>query len=184
MGVGGSAAGAVPTANAQIHLGTGHAWGITRRGRWSIACARDRAEREVLRCTSCGGLMKTIKVDGRTGHVEQETLEALVLLQCEGARALAPEAAGVDRQLEGHLSTLVRSAEFDGKLGETLLVHGQGRAKATRVVLVGLGKEKDLRLDSFRQALGAAVKRVRQAKVRAFAVAMPEVLPNHCSPLQ
>lgn len=128
--------------------------------------------------------MKTIKVDGRTGHVEQETLEALVLLQCEGARALAPEAAGVDRQLEGHLSTLVRSAEFDGKLGETLLVHGQGRAKATRVVLVGLGKEKDLRLDSFRQALGAAVKRVRQAKVRAFAVAMPEVLPNHCSPLQ
>ncbi len=124
-----------------------------------------------------------IEVEAQVGRAENEAAEVLVLLRCEGASGLTQEAAAIDAQLGGQLAKLIKRGEFEGKLGEGLLVHTQGKAKATRLVLAGLGKEKDLRLDAFRQALGSVVKRVRQAKVTSFAVVMPDTLPHETSVL-
>ncbi len=117
--------------------------------------------------------MKKIQVQAQVGRAESEAAEVLVLLRCEGNSDLTQEAAAIDAQLGGQLTTLIQRGEFEGKLGEGLLVHTQGKAKAKRLLLAGLGKEKDLRVDAFRQALGSAVKRARQAKVTSFAVVMP-----------
>ncbi len=120
--------------------------------------------------------MKKIQVQAQVGRAENEPAEVLVLLRCEGNPELSQEAATIDAQLGGQLASLIRRGEFEGKLGEGLLVHTQGKAKAKRLLLAGLGKEKDLRVDAFRQALGSAVKRVRLAKVTSFAVVMPSEL--------
>jgi leucyl aminopeptidase len=120
--------------------------------------------------------MKKIQVHAQVGRAENEAAEVLVLLHCEGSSDLAQEAAAIDAQLGRQLAALIQRREFEGKSGEGLLVHTQGKAKAKRLLLVGLGKEKDLRVDAFRQALGSAVKRVRQAKVTSFAVVMPAAL--------
>ena len=124
-----------------------------------------------------------IQVDGEVVRAESKAAEVLVLLHCEGASGLAREAAAIDAQLGGQLARLIKRGEFEGKLGEGVLVHTQGKAKAARLLLMGLGKEKDLRLDAFRQALGMAVKRVRQAKVPSFAVVMPDTTPPETSVL-
>ncbi|HEX2055503.1 MAG TPA: leucyl aminopeptidase, partial [Nitrospiraceae bacterium] len=50
--------------------------------------------------------------------------------------------------------------------------------------LAGLGQKRELRLDGFRQAMGTVVKRVRQAKVTSFGVAMPTVSPREATPLE
>ncbi|MBX3237607.1 MAG: leucyl aminopeptidase [Nitrospiraceae bacterium] len=126
--------------------------------------------------------MKIVQVDAQIGRVDQQSGEVLVLLHCEG-EGLKQEAAAIDKQLAGHLTELVRRGEFEGKSGELLLVHTQDKAPVKRLILAGLGKKKDLRLDAVRQALGAAVKRVRLAKVTAFAVAMPSDAPRGASPL-
>ena len=127
--------------------------------------------------------MKKIHVQGQVGRAEAEAAEVLVLLRCEGASGLTPEAAAIDAQLGGQLTRLFKRGEFEGKPGEGLLFHTQGKAKATRLLLVGLGKEKELRLDAFRQALGSAVKRVRQAKVTSYTVVMPDTIPHEMSAL-
>ncbi|WHZ23697.1 MAG: Cytosol aminopeptidase PepA [Nitrospira sp.] len=127
--------------------------------------------------------MKMMQVQGLVGQAEREAVEVLVLLRCEGESGLTREAVAIDAQLGGQLAELIKRGEFEGKLGEALLLHTQGKAGAKRLLLTGLGKEKDLRLDAFRQALGSAVKRVRQAKVRSFAVVMPETLPHESSVL-
>jgi leucyl aminopeptidase len=98
--------------------------------------------------------MKKIQVHAQVGRAENEAAEVLVLLHCEGGSDLAQEAAAIDAQLGGQLAALIQRGEFEGKLGEGLLVHTQGKAKAKRLLLAGLGKEKDLRVDAFRQALG------------------------------
>ena len=50
---------------------------------------------------------------------------------------------------------------------------------AKRVLLVGLGKKKDAKLDSVRQAMGTAVKRIRQAGARSFTTVLHgRLLPN------
>jgi leucyl aminopeptidase len=47
---------------------------------------------------------------------------------------------------------------MEGKLGSTLLLHSVRGTLADRVLLVGLGKERDFRDKEFRQAIRAAVK--------------------------
>ena len=120
--------------------------------------------------------MKKIQVQAQVGRADNEVTEVLVLLCCEGASDLAQETAAINAQLGGQLAALIQRGEFEGKLGEGLIVHTQGKAKAKRLLLAGLGKAKDLRLDAFRQALGSAVKRVRQAKVSSFGVVLPGAL--------
>ncbi|HZS94740.1 MAG TPA: leucyl aminopeptidase [Chloroflexota bacterium] len=119
--------------------------------------------------------MKILRVIAKQGRVETEQAEVLVLTHFEGDTAFRDDASAVDRALDGRLRDLLRSGEFEGKPNETVLFHTQGKAAAKRVLLVGLGKKKDLRLDTIRQAFGCAAKRVRQAKATAFTAALPQV---------
>ena len=91
--------------------------------------------------------MKRIQVEGQVGRAENEASEVLVLLHCEGASPLTQVASALDAQLGGQVSKLVKRGEFEGKLGEGLLVHTQNKAKAVRLLLMGLGQEKGLRHD-------------------------------------
>ncbi|MBX3124755.1 MAG: leucyl aminopeptidase, partial [Nitrospira sp.] len=67
--------------------------------------------------------MKKIQVQAQVGRAEQEVAEVLVLLGCEGASDLSPEAAAINTQLGGQLAALIQRGEFEGKLGEGLVVH-------------------------------------------------------------
>ncbi|HZS11625.1 MAG TPA: leucyl aminopeptidase, partial [Nitrospirales bacterium] len=94
------------------------------------------------------------------------------------------DANRIDRVLRGGLRELLKSGEFHGKALQTALVHTHGLAAAKRVLLVGVGKRQDAKLDTFRQALGTAVKRVRQAGARGFTVVFPRITLPKTPPLQ
>ena len=125
--------------------------------------------------------MKMMQVEAKAGRVEAETTEALVLTHCEGEAFSRQDAAVLDKALGGALRDLLQSKEFEGKANETVLFHTQGKVPAKRIILVGLGKKKDVGLDQIRQALGHAAKRVRQAKAGSFTVAVPSVMPRGAS---
>ena len=99
----------------------------------------------------------------KQGRIENEPAEVVVLSHFEGETALQEAAATVDRALQGAVRDLLKNGEFQGKSNQTVLLHTQGKMFAKRVLLVGLGKKKDAKLDSVRQAMGTAVKRIRQA---------------------
>lgn len=122
--------------------------------------------------------MKIIHVDVRIGRVEKESTEVLVLTQCEGEVLNKLDGAVIDKQLGGALREILQSKEFEGKTGEAFLYHTQGKISAKRLLLIGLGKKKDVTLDVIRQALGTAVKRVRQSKAGSFTVAVPAIIPK------
>ena len=116
--------------------------------------------------------------------MDTEAAEALVLTHCEGEPLAKQDAALIDQALGGAIGELLQSKEFEGKANEVVLVHTQGKVPAKRIILVGLGKKKDIGLDQIRQALGHAVKRVRQAKAGSFTVAFPSVMPRGASPME
>ena len=125
--------------------------------------------------------MKIMQVKVQVGKAESAAAEVLVLTHCEGEGLGKQDAALLDRALGGALNTLVQSKEFEGKANEVLLYHTQGTVPAKRLVLVGLGKKNEVTLETIRQAMGSAAKRVRQAKVASFAVALPTVMPGGMS---
>ncbi|MBI4400884.1 MAG: leucyl aminopeptidase [Nitrospirae bacterium] len=104
----------------------------------------------------------------KQGRIEREPAEVLVLTHHEGEAALNEDAIAVDRALHGALRDLLKSEEFQGKSNQTVLLHTHRRIQAKRVLLVGLGKKKDARLDTIRQAMATAAKRARQAGARSF----------------
>jgi leucyl aminopeptidase len=64
----------------------------------------------------------------------------------------------IDRASNGYISEIIRRGDMEGKLGSTLLLHNVRGTLADRVLLVGLGKERDFRDKEFRAAVRAAVK--------------------------
>jgi leucyl aminopeptidase len=125
--------------------------------------------------------MKIMQVTVQVGRAETASAEVLVLTHCEGEALTKQDAVPLDRALGGALSKLVQSKEFEGKANEVLLYHTQSTVPAKRLVLVGLGKKNEITLDTIRQAMGSAAKRVRQAKVGSFSVALPTVMPGGMS---
>ena len=64
----------------------------------------------------------------------------------------------IDRASAGYISEIIRRGDMEGKLGSTLLLHNVRGTLADRVLLVGLGKERDFREGEFRGAMRAAVR--------------------------
>jgi leucyl aminopeptidase len=125
--------------------------------------------------------MKIMQVTVQVGQTETTSAEVLVLTHCEGDGLAKQDAALLDQALGGSLRKLVQSKEFEGKANEVLLYHTQGKVPAKRLLLVGMGKKNEVTLEAIRQAMGSAAKRVRQAKVGSFAVALPTVVPDGMS---
>jgi leucyl aminopeptidase len=121
--------------------------------------------------------MKIMRVKVQAGKAETTSTEVLVLTHCEGEGLASQDAALLDRALGGSLRKLIQSKEFEGKANEVLLYHTHGKVPAKRLLLVGLGKKSAVTLETIRQAMGSAAKRVRQAKVTSCAVALPTVTP-------
>jgi leucyl aminopeptidase len=80
---------------------------------------------------------------------------------------------------EAATTTLLNSGEFKAGLGEILLLHAPAGLRAERLLLVGLGKAKDLSPDRVRKGAGTAARAAKPRSVRAMAIAFPEttVLP-------
>ncbi len=109
----------------------------------------------------------------KAGESIKETTEALVLVGCEDERALPAVHRAVDKALGGHLRDVRSSGEFTGTPRQSVVMHTRGALPAKRVLLMGLGKKRDVTLDGIRQAMGEAAKRVRQLGARAFAAPLP-----------
>jgi leucyl aminopeptidase len=69
---------------------------------------------------------------------------------------------------------VLASGEFKATLGETLLLHAPNGLKAERLLIVGLGKAKNLSVDEARKGAGTAVRSAKPIGAREVAIAFPE----------
>jgi len=105
-----------------------------------------------------------IKVGAPLKHVCQ----ALVL-GCFEDDMTQPLIKEVDQLLGGYLRTLYRQREFSGKQNKTRIIHTLGKIPADRIVLVGLGKKRELSTEKIRQGAGAAIQSMRDTGIRSIA---------------
>ncbi len=77
-----------------------------------------------------------------------------------------------DSALNGCLSRLFEHKEFSGKANSTRLIHTLGKLPAERLLLVGLGKTKELNAERLRQAAGNAMQTLRSARVASCTSAL------------
>ena len=93
----------------------------------------------------------------KSGSPEKQR-SACVVVGVFDNRKLSLSAELIDRASNGYISEIIRRGDMEGKLGSTLLLHNVRGTLADRVLLVGLGKERDFRDKEFRQAVKSTVK--------------------------
>jgi len=104
----------------------------------------------------------------KSGSPEKQR-SACVVVGVFDNRKLSLSAELIDRASNGYISEIIRRGDMEGKLGATLLLHSVRGTLADRVLLIGLGKERDFRdRESFRPQTAAAQAR-RKGRPRARA---------------
>lgn len=97
----------------------------------------------------------------KTGDpVKQRT--ACLILGVFSHRQLSSLAQQVDKASKGQLSSLLKRGDMDGNPGQQLMVYDLPGVDAERVLLVGLGKARELTMKVYGEAVAAAVKRLNE----------------------
>ena len=78
------------------------------------------------------------------------------------SRKMSLAAELLDKAAHGYLGDIIRRGDMDGKAGSTLLLHHVPGTLCDRVLLVGLGKERDFREKEYGAAIRTAVKTLNE----------------------
>ncbi|WP_334107820.1 leucyl aminopeptidase [Methylobacillus sp.] len=110
----------------------------------------------------------------KNGNPEKQRKDCVVVGVFE-ARKLSEAAVALDRASDGYLANILRAGDMDGKPGSTLLLHSVPGIAAARVLLVGLGKERELNEPHYRKALRASIKALGNLQAAEAATFLAEV---------
>ncbi|MBI2313318.1 MAG: leucyl aminopeptidase [Betaproteobacteria bacterium] len=93
----------------------------------------------------------------KSGSPEKQR-SACVVIGVFEPRKLAVAGEEIDRVSNGYLSDIIRRGDMEGKTGSTLLLHNVPNTLCDRVLLVGLGRERDFRDKEYCDAVRIAIK--------------------------
>jgi leucyl aminopeptidase len=106
-----------------------------------------------------------------TGAVAAQRGDCLVIGAFEDGK-LDAEGARLDRSLGGRASGILRSGDFQGRSGDTLLLPPTSRGGGRRVLLVGLGNAAQYHRRAWRKAVAAATTALARTRLRSAVMAL------------
>lgn len=112
-----------------------------------------------------------MKLSLSTAPLANLETEALVLLATEDA--VFPEEKTADKLFRGAIRRLRDSRDFTGEPNKTQIIFLPGAV--SRILLVGLGKTKDLTLERLRAAAGIGAAGLKKLPIERAALALPKL---------
>lgn len=97
----------------------------------------------------------------KSGHPEKQRTACVVVGVYE-PRRLSEVARQIDEVSDGHLSSILRRGDLEGKLGQTLLLHNVPGTLCDRVLLVGCGRERELGDTQYRKVIAKAIRTLHE----------------------
>lgn len=100
----------------------------------------------------------------KSGSPEKQRVSCVIVGVYE-SRKLTLAADLLDRISNGFISEVIKRGDMEGKLASTLMLHALPHALCDRVMLVGLGKEREFRAKEYRDAIRAAAQALATTSV-------------------
>ena len=110
-----------------------------------------------------------MEINVLSGDITQQDVDAIIVNLFEGVTSPGGATGAVDRALDGTITKLIEEGEIKGKRGEMTLIHTLDKMAPARVLVAGLGKEKDFDLDRVRAVTAEGCRRLRRAGVQTVA---------------
>jgi leucyl aminopeptidase len=76
---------------------------------------------------------------------------------------------------KGNLNALIESKDFHGNNGESVMTYVDADAKSKRLMTAGLGKNKEITLESLRKAYSSAAKKLNGLKLKIVGFEIPDL---------
>ena len=100
-----------------------------------------------------------------SGDITSTKADVIIVNLFEGVKNPGSGTGAADKALGGLITTeLANSDVFTGKLGQTLVLPTLGKLPARHIIVVGLGKQKDITAFTLRRASAAAVRAAKKLK--------------------
>lgn len=100
------------------------------------------------------------------GSLTEHSCDVLIVNLFEGVESPGGGTGAVDRALSGAISDVIKRDEFQGKLGDTIVIRDCRGIQADRVVVVGLGKRESFGPPEIMRAAARAIRTCQQLKAK------------------
>ncbi|ELR97633.1 leucyl aminopeptidase [Gloeocapsa sp. PCC 73106] len=110
------------------------------------------------------------------------TGDALAIGLWENQTELTGKPAELDAKLSGVIQELIAETEFLGKVNTTAITRvGGNNSHIRKIILVGLGKPEEAKLDTVRRGAAAIARVAKQAKIKSLGISLPVIQkdPKH-----
>ncbi|MDY6804615.1 MAG: leucyl aminopeptidase [Cyanobacteriota bacterium] len=101
------------------------------------------------------------------------TGDALAIGFFEDSTELTGDLAKLNEKLQGTLSELIQEADFQGKAGSSAATRVGSNSPIRKIIIVGLGPEDQLKLDSLRQAAATCARLAKKERCKTLGVSLP-----------
>jgi leucyl aminopeptidase len=120
-----------------------------------------------------------MQVEANRGPIEELDVQALAVAVFKDEKSGEGFLKKLDELSGGLVQSAIEAEEFSGKEGETAYFHlvGNDKLKFRRLLLVGVGEEKDYGEPQVSQMAGTAVRSLRSKNAKSIAV-LPRVKAN------
>lgn len=110
----------------------------------------------------------------KSGKPEKQRNDCVIVAVYE-SKKLSAAASVLDQVSGGQITAVLKHGDIDGKAGSTLLLHNLTGVTSHRTLLVGLGKESDVKESDFRKAVAASIKALAKTGAKNAASFLAEV---------
>ena len=100
---------------------------------------------------------------------------ALAVGLFEEAVEVTGDLAKLDEKLGGTIAEIIAEEEFEGKPGSSVVSRVGGNSPVGKIILVGLGKQEDLKLDTLRTTAAAIARIGKKQKSKSLGISLPVV---------
>jgi leucyl aminopeptidase len=101
------------------------------------------------------------------------TGNALAIGLFEGGVELTGDLAQLDQTLLGTLKELIEETEFQGKVGSSASTRVGSNSPIRKIIIVGLGKEDDVKLDTWRCSSAVIARLAKKEKCKTLGISLP-----------
>ncbi len=121
---------------------------------------------------------KKTTVTVEKNSLEKVRADMLVLGLFKDTKRLPTELTSLDKAAGQVISNLLKLGDFTGATNQTSVLYTNGSLSCRRILLVGLGEKKSLKLETLRQAAGVAVRTADKLVAARLAMALHTLIGN------
>ena len=114
-----------------------------------------------------------MKIKAVSGNITDIKAGAILLFCYQETKHIDNITKSVDDALNGTISNLIKQGDIKGKAGEFNLLYSNGQIPTDRIMIIGMGKKKEITADKISGAIADACRRLRQKGVTEIATVPP-----------